>query len=90
MTKEIEQERPYQRNEPENLQTLIIKYVRYNTKSMCPEKIFHSMRDEHVKKIVPYRSEYEYQSDYMSKGKHKPWGVATINLPPLIKNHKTK
>ena len=51
MSLEIEYERPHQRNGPESLQNIIRKYVRYNFKSMYPEKIIHSMIDEHVKKL---------------------------------------
>ena len=87
MALEIEFERPYQRNEHESLQNTIIKYVRYNIKSMYPERIIHSMIDEHVKKFVPYSDECEYQSVYRSKDEYKPWGVATISHPPLKRNH---
>ena len=88
MNLEIEYERPYQRNEPESSQIIILKYVRYNIKSMYPEKIIHSMINDHVKKFVPYTGECEYQLDYRSKNKDKPLGVATIYHPPLIKNLK--
>ena len=47
----IQNERPYERIEPESLQNIIIKYVRYNKKSMYPEKIIHSILDEHVKNL---------------------------------------
>ena len=87
MSLQVEYERPYQRNEPESLQNIIIKYVRYNIKSMYPEKIIHSILKEHAKKFVPYTSECEYQLDYRSKDKDKPLGVATIYHPDLIKNH---
>ena len=40
MVSEIEYERPYQRNEHESFQNIIIKYVRCNIKSMYPEKKF--------------------------------------------------
>ena len=55
---------------------------------MYPEKIIDSILNEHVKKFVPYSGECEYQLDYRSKDKDKPLGVATIYLPPQIKNHK--
>ena len=45
------------------------------------------MIEEHVKLFVPCSGECEYQLDYRSKDKDKPWGVATIYHPPLIKNH---
>ena len=38
MSLEIEYERPYQRNEPESLQTIFIKNVRFNIKSIYPQK----------------------------------------------------
>ena len=57
MALEIEYERCYQRNEPENLQNKIIKFVRYNIKSLYPEKIIHSILEEHVTKFVPYNGE---------------------------------
>ena len=85
MALEIEYERCYQRNEPENLQNNIIKYVRYNIKSLYPEKILHSILEEHVKKFVPSSGECEYQLDYRSKDKDKPWGVATFYHPPSNK-----
>ena len=87
MSLQIEYERPYQRNEPESLQNIIIKDVRYNIESMYPEKIIHSIPDEHVKKFVPSTGECDYQLDYRSKDKDKPWGIATIYHPPLNKNH---
>ena len=87
MSLEVEYEWTYQRNEPENLQNIVIKYVRYNNKSMYPEKKIHSMIDEHVKKIVPYSGECECQLDYRFKDKDKPLGVATLYRPLLNKNH---
>ena len=51
MSLEIEYERPHQRNEPKSLQNFIIKLVHYNIKSMYPEKIIHSMINDHVKKL---------------------------------------
>ena len=90
MALEIKYERPYQRNDPESLQNIIIKYVRYNIKSMYPEKIILSMIDEHVKKFVPCSGECQYQLIYRSKDKDKMWGVATIYHQTLIKNHKKK
>ena len=54
---------------------------------MYPEKIFHSILEEHVKKFVPNKVECEYQLDYKSKNKDKPWVVATFCHPPSIKFH---
>ena len=72
MALEIEYERLYQKNEPESLQNIIIKYVRYNNKSRYPEKIIHSVIEEHVKKLVPYSGKCEYLLDFRSKEKDKP------------------
>ena len=88
MSLEIEYGRPFQRNEPESLQVIVKNYFRYNNKSMYPEKIIHSMIEENVKKFVSYSGESEYQLDFRNKDKDKPWGVATIYHPYLIKNHK--
>ena len=82
MSLEIEYERPHERNEPEILQIIIIKYIRYNDKSMYPEKEIHSLIDEHVKKFVPYSGECEYQIDYTFKNRDKPRGVAAVYDPP--------
>ena len=38
MSLQIEYRRPYQINEPESLQNIIIKYVCYNIKWMYPKK----------------------------------------------------
>ena len=54
---------------------------------MYPEKKIHSMIDEHVKKLIPYSGECEYQLDFRKKDRDKPWGVATTYHPPLIENH---
>ena len=63
MALEIEYEGPHQGNEPESLQIFIINYVRGTIKSMYPEKLIHSMIEEHVKNFVPYSGECEYQLD---------------------------
>ena len=55
---------------------------------MYPEKRFHSILEEHVKKFVPYSGKCEDRLHYRSKDKDKPWGVATIFLDPLVKNLK--
>ena len=54
---------------------------------MYPEKIIHSILEEHVKKFVPYSGKCEYQLEYRSKDEDKPWVVATICHPSFIKNH---
>ena len=55
---------------------------------MYPGNLIQSMIDDHVKKFAPYSGECEYQLDYRSKDKDKPWGVATIHHPPFIKDNK--
>ena len=55
---------------------------------MYPEKIIHSILEEHGNKFVPYSGEGEYRLDYRSKDKDKPRGVATIYLDPLVKSQK--
>ena len=87
MSSEIEYERPYQRNEAESLQSVIIIFVRYNFESMYPEKRITSNLDKHAKKFVPYKAECEYHLDFRSKDKDTPLGVATINHPTQVKNH---
>ena len=87
MSLEIEYERPYQRNEPESLQNFIVKFVRYNIKSMYPEKIICSILDKRAKKFVPYTAELECQLDFRTKDKDKPLGVATIYHATQVKNH---
>ena len=49
MALEVEYERAYLKNDAKSFQNIIIKYVRYNIKSMYPEKIFHFVLEEHVK-----------------------------------------
>ena len=79
-------DRPYQINEPESLQNIIIKYVCYNIKSMYPKIIITNILYNHAQMFIPYTSECEYLLDY--RRKDKPWGVASIYLDPLFKNHK--
>ena len=55
---------------------------------MYPEKIFHFILEEHVKKFLPYSGEYEYRSEYRNTDKNKQWGEASNYLPPEIKNHR--
>ena len=49
MSLRIENERVYQRIEPESVQNIIKKFVRYNNKSMYPEEIITSILDKHIK-----------------------------------------
>ena len=43
MSLEVEYERPYQRNEPENLQNIILRGYFYNIRSMYPEKLIRTI-----------------------------------------------
>ena len=88
MTLEVYYDRPYQINEPESLQNIIIKYVCYNIESRYPKKIITPILYKHAKMFIPYTSEREYQLDSRSKDKANPLGVATAYLNHLIKNHK--
>ena len=88
MSLEIENIRPYQRKEPERIQSIISEYVPYKIKSMYPEKLNHSMIGEHVTQIVPYSCECEYQLRYRSEDRDIQWVVAPIYRPPSFKNQK--
>ena len=59
MSLEIYYNRPYQINEPESLQNIIIKHVCYNIKSTYPKKIITPILYQHAKRFVPYTSECE-------------------------------
>ena len=50
---EKEYGRPYQGNEPESSQNIIIKFVRCNKKSMFPDKTITSIWDKHSKNLDP-------------------------------------
>ena len=86
MALQIEYGRPYQVNEPESLQKIIIKHVCYTIKWMYPKKIITLFLYKHAQMFVPYTSECEYRLDYRCKD--KAWGVASIYLDPLIKPNK--
>ena len=86
MSLETYYDRPYQINGRENLQNTIIKYTCYIIKSRYPKNIITTILYKHTKMFVPYTCECEYRLDYRCKD--KPWGVATIYLDPLFKNHK--
>ena len=51
MSLEVEYERPYQRNEPESLQNIILKGYFYNIRSMYPEKLIRTILLKHNEKI---------------------------------------
>ena len=61
MSLEVEYERPYQRNESESLQNIILKGYFYNIRAMYPEKIIRSVLLKHKEKFVCYAAECEYE-----------------------------
>ena len=81
-------ERHYQRNELESLQNFINKHVRYDIKSLYPEKIFSSVLNTHAEIFVLYTVDCEYYLDFRTKDKDKPLGLATMYHPTQVKNHK--
>ena len=52
MTLEVEYERPYQRNEPESLQNIILKGYFCNIRAMYPEKLITRILLKHKKLFV--------------------------------------
>ena len=62
--------------------------VRYKINTMCLGKRNNSVLDKHAKIFVPYTAESEYQIDFRSKNKDKPWGLATYYHPTQFKNPK--
>ena len=69
---EIEYRRHYQIIEPESLQNNNIKYVRYNIKSMYPERKFSSILNKHAEIFVPHTVECEFKNDFGCEEKDKP------------------
>ena len=61
MSLEVEYKRPYQRNEPESLQNIILRGYFYNIRSMYPEKLIRTILLKHQKKFVRYAAECEYE-----------------------------
>ena len=57
MSLEIEYERPYQKNEPERSQNIIIKYGYCHIKSRYPQKLLIIFSDKHDKMFIPYIAE---------------------------------
>ena len=82
----VEYERPYQRNEPENLQNIILKGYFYNIRSMHPEKIIRKIILKHKEKFIHYAAECEY--DIVFRNKQNNMIYESIYLPPQIKNHR--
>ena len=86
MSLENEYGKPYQRNEPENLQSVIIKYFRYIIKSLYPERIIGSNLDKQTKTFEAFTAECEYHLDFRPIDKNKAFGVATIYRPTQFRN----
>ena len=89
MSLEVEYERPYQRNESENLQNIILKGYFYNIRSMYPEKLIRTFLLKHQEKFVRYTAESEYEIVLKNKQDNKLWeNNFSIYLPPQDKNHR--
>ena len=89
MSLEEEYERPYQRNEPESLQNIILKGYFYNIRSMYPEKLISTVLLKHRKKFIRYAAECEYEIVLRNEQDNKIWEVNfSIYLPPQVKNHR--
>ena len=85
----VEYERPYQRNEPESLQNIILKAYLYNIRSMYPEKLIRTIILKHKEKFVHYAAECEYEIVLKNKQHNKIWeNNYSIYLPPQIKTHR--
>ena len=61
MSLEIEYETPYQKNEPESLQNIILKGYFYTIRSMYPEKLIRTILLKHKEIFVRYAAECEYE-----------------------------
>ena len=89
MSLEVEYERPYQRNESENLQNIILKGYFYNTRSMYPEQLIRTFLLKLQEKFVRYTAESEYEIVLKNKQDNKLWeNKFSIYLPPQDKNHR--
>ena len=92
MSSEVEYERPFQRNEPESLQNIILKGYFYNIRSMYPDKLIRTILLKHQEKFVRYVAECEYEIAFGNEQDNEFWeNNFTIYLPPQVENHrKTK
>ena len=89
MSLEIQYQRPYQRNEPEGLQNIILKGYFYNIRAMHPEKLNRSIVLKLNEKFVRYAAECEYEIAFRNEQANKIWeSNFTIYLPPQVKNHR--
>ena len=73
MALEVEHERPYQRNEPESLQNIILKGYFYNIRAMYPENLIRTILLKHKEKFVRYAAECEYEIAFRIKEDNKIW-----------------
>ena len=73
MSLEVEYERPYQRNESESLQNIILKGYFYNIRSMYPEKLIRKILLKHQEKFVRYAAECEYEIAFKNEKDNKIW-----------------
>ena len=91
MALEVEYERPYQGNEPESLQIIILKGYFCNIRVMYPEKLFRTILLKHKEKFVRYAAECEYEIVFRNEQDNQiRESNFTIYLPPQVKNHRKK
>ena len=89
MTLEVVYERPYQINEPESFQNIILKGYFYKIRAMYLEKLINTILLKHKEKIVRYTSECEYEIALRNELDNKIWeSNFNIYLPPQVKNHR--
>ena len=89
MSLEVKYERPYQRNESENLQNFILKGYFYKFRAMYPEKLIKSIFIKHKEKFVCYAAKCEYEIAFRNEQDKKIWeSNFAIYLPPQVKNHR--
>ena len=89
MSLQVEYERPYQRNEPESLQNIILKGYFYNIRSMYPDKLIRTILLKHQEKFVRYVAECEYEIAFRNEQDNEIWeNIFTIYLRPQVKNQK--
>ena len=89
MSLEVEYERPYQRNEPESLQNIILKGHFFNIRAKYPEKLIRSILLKHQEKFIRYVAECEYEIVLRNEQDNKIWeDNYSIYLPPQVKNHR--
>ena len=73
MSSQKEYERPHQKNEPESLQSIILKGYFYNFRYMYPEKLTRTILLKHKEKFVRYAAECEYEITFRNEQDIKIW-----------------